>query len=248
MKNSIKQLFRKKPVAVIVVGMHRSGTSCLAGSLQQKGVFLGDVFRWNPHNLKGNRENAEIMKLNDKVLEYNNGTWDSPPSDLKWNTELSDERDLIIYNFLQSKKPVFGFKDPRTTFTLPFWEERLSNIFLVGSFRDPVSVAKSLGKRNNMKTSEAFELWIKYNSKLISLYNKYQCFLVNFDVEKDEYINLINRISKKLKLKNKSAKENIFYDEGLISNKPESTLTLPKDVVNMYDTLLRMYKEQQKYV
>ncbi len=42
---------------VLILSMHRSGTSCLAGSLQQGGMYLGDVYEHSPHNIKGNRGN-----------------------------------------------------------------------------------------------------------------------------------------------------------------------------------------------
>ena len=58
---------QQKP-CILILGMHRSGTSCLAGSLQQQGVYLGEVHEWNPHNLKGNRENPHIMALNEGLL------------------------------------------------------------------------------------------------------------------------------------------------------------------------------------
>ena len=41
---------------VCVLGMHRSGTSCLAGSLEQQGLFLGETNTRGPFNLRGNRE------------------------------------------------------------------------------------------------------------------------------------------------------------------------------------------------
>jgi len=53
--------FRKKSTGaetVAILGMHRSGTSCLAGSLQELGLYLGEVYDQNPHNPRGNRENA----------------------------------------------------------------------------------------------------------------------------------------------------------------------------------------------
>ena len=53
---------------VAVLGMHRSGTSALAGSLEQHGLFLGRVSTSNPHNPKGNRESAEVRRLNEDVL------------------------------------------------------------------------------------------------------------------------------------------------------------------------------------
>lgn len=64
--------------------MHRSGTSCLAGSLQHNGLYLGDVHTWNPYNVKGNRENEKIINLNDDVMKFSGGSWDNPPTEIKW--------------------------------------------------------------------------------------------------------------------------------------------------------------------
>ena len=66
-------------ICILILGMHRSGTSCLAGSLQKRGVFLGQVHEVNPHNRKGNRENQRLVDLNTKILQYNHADWDRPP-------------------------------------------------------------------------------------------------------------------------------------------------------------------------
>ena len=47
---------------VIILGMHRSGTSCLTGCLKEYGLHLGDVSESNKHNKKGNQENKEVFK------------------------------------------------------------------------------------------------------------------------------------------------------------------------------------------
>lgn len=47
--------------AALVLGMHRSGTRSLAGSLQERGLRLGKVFTSNPYNRKGNREHATAV-------------------------------------------------------------------------------------------------------------------------------------------------------------------------------------------
>ena len=64
---------------VIILGMHRSGTSCLAGSLQESGIYLPDASAENKYNRKGNRENHLIMQLNDDILAFNDASWDAPP-------------------------------------------------------------------------------------------------------------------------------------------------------------------------
>ena len=65
--------------SVVILGMHRSGTSVLAGSLQEAGLVLGDVVTQAPHNKKGNRENRAIMFMQEDLLQSNGGSWDNPP-------------------------------------------------------------------------------------------------------------------------------------------------------------------------
>ena len=85
------------PCPVMVVGMHRSGTSFLTGSLQQAGLELGKFSAWNPHNLKGNRENLDIVAFNDAVLNARGFAWDNPPtSRILWTSEeYVQARELI---------------------------------------------------------------------------------------------------------------------------------------------------------
>ena len=64
--------------SICVLGMHRSGTSCLTGILQNFGVELGEVFTENPHNKRGNRENSRIVFLNEALLTYNDAAWNKP--------------------------------------------------------------------------------------------------------------------------------------------------------------------------
>ena len=59
---------------VVVLGMHRSGTSCLAGSLEQQGLFLGEVNTSAPWNRRGNRERFDVMNLQGDILEASGGS------------------------------------------------------------------------------------------------------------------------------------------------------------------------------
>ena len=72
----------ERPDRVIaVLGMHRSGTSALVGSLQQRGLFLGRHSTRNTYNLRGNRENPDVVQLNEDILEHSGGSWHAPPAD-----------------------------------------------------------------------------------------------------------------------------------------------------------------------
>src|ERR1700722_18071970 len=127
---------------VCILGMHRSGTSCLAGSLEEAGLRLGDVFRVGQYNAKGNRENGRIMALQEAVLIHSGGSWDRPPEYVSWNDSNRAERDNIISSY--TDEPVWGFKDPRTILLIDFWREALSNLTVVGTLRHPRLVAESL--------------------------------------------------------------------------------------------------------
>lgn len=63
---------------VIILGMHRSGTSIIAGVLHTLGVYMGNKFigaHWS--NLLGHFENIEFVRLNDKILKNAGGSWDN---------------------------------------------------------------------------------------------------------------------------------------------------------------------------
>ena len=66
---------------IVMLGMHRSGTSVLAGSLHEAGLALNDVVTQAPHNRKGNRESRAIMFMQEDLLKCNGGAWDDPPQD-----------------------------------------------------------------------------------------------------------------------------------------------------------------------
>ena len=111
---------------VAVLGMHRSGTSSLAGCLEDAGVVLGEVGASNKNNLKGNRESKKIISLHKDLLKTNGGRWDDPPETLLWKAKHKRTRDGIIADF--AKFPVWGFKDPRAILALDGWSEALPEL------------------------------------------------------------------------------------------------------------------------
>ena len=68
---------------VAVLGMHRSGTSAVAGMLADHGVELGPVSEQNRFNPRGNREIRELNRLHDRVLERSGGSWWEPPARIR---------------------------------------------------------------------------------------------------------------------------------------------------------------------
>ena len=168
------------PRTVLILGMHRSGTSCLTGSLQEAGLQLGEVNQKTRCNEKGTRENVAIMELNDAVLESAGASWDNPPrEDIVWRKDHKVWRKQVIKAAVQ--EPAWGFKDPRTLLTLDGWLEALPNAQFIGTFRDPIAVAKSLHVRNGFPLDRGLALWRAYNERLLALCDARDVAVINFD-------------------------------------------------------------------
>lgn len=227
--------------ATLILGMHRSGTSCLTGSLQQMGLFLGEVYTENPFNRKGNRENGRIMNLNNALLERNGGSWCSTPTTIGWDESHALERDAIIHDMAEaSGGSVWGFKDPRCLFTFPFWAEGLDGFQLVGTFRHPVSVAQSLYFRNQIPLDEGLALWCAYNERLLELLQRYRFPLVSFDVEADQYLASVERVAVYLGLTGSPNEDQTFFEESLRKQRGHCTEPVP-------DTCLPLYQPLQEF-
>ncbi len=201
--------------AIAILGMHRSGTSCLAGSLQQAGLYLGEVVEQAPHNKKGNRESLTIRGLNDRLLEANGGAWDLPPASLTWEPSFAAKRDAVLSVF--ENKGDWGFKDPRTLLTLPFWMAGIADLAYVGTFRHPLSVARSLLARDGIGRNKAFELWISYNTLLLSYWSQFQFSIISFDLPIADYAQRLTSICEQIGLDagREGAKLN-FFEQSLV--------------------------------
>jgi len=230
----------------MVLGMHRSETSALAGSLQQYGVYLGRVFEWNPYNPKGNRENADIMQLNNSILAFNQGSWDNPPVSLTWQEQHKEARDHIIRGFLESEYPICGFKDPRTLFTLEFWLDGLTNtnVKFVGSFRHPKATVRSLESRDKMPPQRGFLLWERYNIQLLKYQETHGFPLISFDVDADEYQSSLNRVLYQLGIPSSAEVIEPFFDNDFRHESREDSLSPAGTTLEIYDRLLQIYKDQ----
>ncbi len=171
---------------VIILGMHRSGTSCLTGSLEEAGLNLGEVNLKTKCNEKGTRENVSIMELNDAVLATVGASWDNPPSEeITWRADHKAWRKELIK--AAARDPIWGFKDPRTLFTLDGWLEALPGARLIATFRDPHAVAQSLNKRNGFPIERGLALWRAYNERLLAVCQTHDVAIINFDWSPTRY-------------------------------------------------------------
>ena len=194
---------------VVVLGMHRSGTSCLAGLLQEAGVDFGDVPTRSIANARGSREDGDVVRLNDDVLAYSGGSWDDPPKQLKWSMDMMSVRHEIV---TRPRWLTWGFKDPRTLLTLPFWEEGLEQPRFIATVRHPFAVAKSLEKARGINYWRGLELWMAYNSALLKAQQRLGFPVVSFDLSAAAYDRAVRRAIDSIGIKPAG---NVFFADRL---------------------------------
>src|SRR5438874_13462814 len=104
---------------VVILGMHRSGTSALSGALAQMGVDFGKhLTSPSRHNPKGYFEHPEIFALHDELLHALGSRWDdylSLPSGWAETQVATKIRSSLIAILKRdfSEVSLFGLKDPR---------------------------------------------------------------------------------------------------------------------------------------
>ncbi len=231
-----KLFFQKEKRRIIaVLGMHRSGTSCLTGLLENAGGYLGHVSKKNPYNLRGNQENQRIMHLHDVLLADSGATWDKPPnSTVVWRSERKRELENIIKEY--AGEQLWAFKDPRTLFTLNGWLKMIPDLHFIGTFRHPSAVAQSLYNREKMPLNEAFHLWYEYNERLLFYQEKFEFDIVDFNLEPKQYLASVRKAFNKMGLL--SSGKLHFFDSSLRHTGIDDSQSLPIEMKKLYQKLL----------
>lgn len=201
------------PLALCILGMHRSGTSCLTGCLQEAGLYLGKHHQWNPYNQRGNRENQDICDLNDRVLAVNKASWREPVSNCRWTPAQLEEGKRLISHYQSFSQ--WGFKDPRSLLTIEGWQKIIGKLQYVGVFRHPMCVAESLHSRDGLPYDQSFALWLFYNYRLLHLRRKHSFPLLNFDWPKDIFESKVESLSESFSLIKDKTENHSFYSTEL---------------------------------
>jgi Sulfotransferase family len=179
---------------VCILGMHRSGTSLVARMLNLLGIDLGperSLWHASDDNPKGFWEHQPLARINDEIFARYGGSWERPePYSASWPRDplIADLRDrarqLLADDFGSS--PLWGWKDPRTCLTLPFWQELTEPMRYVICLRNPCAVIASLGRRSGMTPDWADRLWLTYvQASLIHTSGQPRMFVFYEDVVQD---------------------------------------------------------------
>ena len=161
---------------VVVLGMHRGGTSLCAKTVSRLGFSLGGpLLPPEFDNPDGFYEHAEINRLHEALLAQLGATWDTT-----WSVrEALDTNSLaaeanatvgqlkaIVAEQLRGSGGRWAFKDPRTAWLLPIWLQVFDDLDITPTWllavRDPRAVAASLYARNRLPLELGELLWVEH--------------------------------------------------------------------------------------
>lgn len=238
--------------ALIIIGMHRSGTSLVTSILHSAGLDVGKQLM-EAHesiNAKGFYENLDFVRFHEQVLES------VGVSRFGWTTKIDIEppesfnsaSDQLI-EASASTSP-WGWKDPRTTLFLPYWARRLPKANFVFVHRAPWEVIDSLYRRGDQEFQDsprlAVDTWTSYNRAILNFMDKNsdRGFLTALQTIVDNPGAFVDRVNERFSLGLEKPATDIF-DEKLIersSTKANQALIIQKffpECMATYEELLR---------
>jgi hypothetical protein len=169
----------QSPGPLVICGMHRSGTSLAASLFGGAGVNLGDrLLAASASNALGHFEDVDILLFHQAFLRslgvnddgYVTRPLPSPVDEFKAKAEQ-------IIAARTGAGCLWGWKEPRTTLFLDFWDGLLPDARYVFVFRNPWDVADSLFRRGDaafvVDPRLAIELWVAYNRRIADFVDRH---------------------------------------------------------------------------
>ncbi|MCE9522603.1 MAG: hypothetical protein K8S25_09255 [Alphaproteobacteria bacterium] len=158
--------------AILVLGMHRSGTSALTRLVNFLGAALPQhLIPASKSNPRGQWESKPLVALQDELLAGLDSSWDdwrAPPP--RWRE--SDVaagfagRIRLAIDEEYGNAPMFVLKDPHVCRTLPYWMSILEKSGIRSApliiIRNPLEVAESLRERDGISFEKAMLLWLRH--------------------------------------------------------------------------------------
>lgn len=252
---------------VVVLGMHRSGTSAITRGLKVLGVDLGDNLlpAESGNNEKGFFEDATITAYNEELLADLGHAWDSllPIRREELDSPVAQSHKARAIEHLRDKLneiKCFGVKDPRMSRLLPFWQEIFAELGLqvsyVIAFRNPINVAHSLVKRNEFEVEKGYFLWLEHMLFSMKYSQGASRVFVNYELMLQEPEKQLRRMSESLGLPfDPQGPEFLEYQSNFLQRSLQhNSFTLdelkkdsavPADVLNLSLLLLELSRDER---
>lgn len=231
----MQDISRVNTDVVFVLGMHRSGTSCLMGLLHASGLHMLDRASVSKrHNRRGNFEYREVRMLNDEILQQNGGTWSDPPRTIEVNEHLRQSARELLKGV--TGPGLWGLKDPRMLFVLDTWRSQVTSSHLLGIFRHPWAVARSLGERRSIciPIERGLALWLAYNRRLVESHKRLGFPLLCFDLDQEDFLRQVAWAGKHVGLHMDFGMLQKHFDSELVHHRKDLTRPLIGELGEVY--------------
>ena len=204
----IQKAQRGRKTALVVLGMHRSGTSAFSRVLNLCGAFLPAKLK-PPKlgvNSKGFWEPEEVLEFNGRVLRQLGAEWNRVEFTLPSSGEFVEEFESDARALLESEygdQQTILIKDPRMCVLAPLWDRALvaagyRPVYVV-PVRNPIEVAQSLHARGDMTVTEGLALWLAYMKRVAAFTEANPDVVhVRFTELLDDWRGVVGRIANRL--------------------------------------------------
>ena len=190
---------------IIILGMHRSGTSLVSGILERLGVdFGGDLLGvMEGVNEKGFWEHRRLVEAHEALLASLQRAWyDISPLPEHWlegEAAFSFKQEMRVWLEDEFKaSSLFGLKDPRMCLFLPLWQQIFHELDIDTHYivveRDPLEIAHSLMKRDNLPPLYSLALTNYYLSSIWKVIAKCQAMVVSYLDVLNDYKTCFTRV------------------------------------------------------
>lgn len=217
--------------AIIVLGMHRSGTSAVTRAIGLLGAEMGgETLRQRLY------ENVALRHANEALFDLGTGTWDAPPKP-GWldSAELAEPlkraRRTVAEQFSAADLAVW--KDPRTCLTVPFWLDVFDEppVFLL-IHRHPTEVADSLTSRNRLGRGHGYAIWERYNADALRAVQGHPTVVLEYGALVTDPVGSLQGLSRALaEFGAKLANDPATTEHGLVAQERHHT-AVESDVVD----------------
>ena len=182
---------QERGAGLLVLGMHRSGTSALARLLGIGGADLGvRVAGASEGNETGHWEDSFAVETHDTILQAFGATWADPfalPGDWR-RSEAGMAAGVAIQGYVvneRSSHELWAVKDPRLCLFGELWVDAVraasARASAVLVLRSPSEIAASLRVRDGIGSRHAAMLWLDYMQGAMRVLSGLPHLVITFD-------------------------------------------------------------------
>src|SRR6516162_9348356 len=214
---AISSAVQRRPI-VLVLGMHRSGTSLCSHILSALGVDMTDKVAGpgnasvTPDNPRGHWERWEIVEFHDRILGLFNrdylGRFHDLPLPVAWWADprvAQIRREIVAFLQQRMDDGYFGFKDPRTVRLMPMWHQIFNELKLAPRIalclRNPAQVARSLCARDGLDPANGEYRWLVHMIDFYRYTSNFDCCAIVYEEWFDNPAANIEKLQKFLDLR-----------------------------------------------